>query len=199
MPYPKDPIRVAELKKLQSERNKKNGIRPPSRLGVKQTQEQKNKISASLKAIGHMPPSALGLKRSERTKEKISQNHSHYWLGVCGKDAPGYIDGRSPLISRIRNSKKYKQWRTAVFERDSYRCQHCNQRGGYLEADHIKPFYILFEELKNRLGHLPLYKDVMNDDSFWNISNGRALCKKEHRLTETYGKKVYNLKKLIMK
>lgn len=39
--------------------------------------------------------------------------------------------------SRNRNSKEYKQWRKAVFERDGYICQHCGVKGGVLNAHHI--------------------------------------------------------------
>ena len=39
-----------------------------------------------------------------------------------------------------RHSKQYTDWRTKVFERDNYTCQECNQRGGTLNAHHVKPF-----------------------------------------------------------
>ena len=39
-----------------------------------------------------------------------------------------------------RKSAEYINWRTAVFERDEYRCQICGRVGGKLNAHHIKPF-----------------------------------------------------------
>lgn len=39
-----------------------------------------------------------------------------------------------------RNSQEYIDWRSAVFERDGYRCQICGQIGGTLNAHHIKSF-----------------------------------------------------------
>ena len=64
-----------------------------------------------------------------------------------------------------RFTPKYKKWRTDVFERDEYTCQHCNQVGGKLNTHHIKP-YKEFKELRTVL------------------ENGITLCyechKKEH-------------------
>ena len=44
------------------------------------------------------------------------------------------------LDSDYRRDIRYKKWRISVFERDEYKCQHCGQVGGQLEAHHIKPF-----------------------------------------------------------
>lgn len=35
---------------------------------------------------------------------------------------------------------EYIAWRTTVFERDAYTCQMCGERGGMLNAHHIKPW-----------------------------------------------------------
>jgi 5-methylcytosine-specific restriction endonuclease McrA len=41
--------------------------------------------------------------------------------------------------SSTRNSADYRDWRTAVYQRDDYTCQRCNKRGGHdLHAHHIK-------------------------------------------------------------
>lgn len=75
----------------------------------------------------------------------------------------GIMKGR-----KDRNLSIYKEWRLAVFARDSYSCQHCgvkNQKGlgitVQLEADHIKS-WTAYPELR------------------YEVSNGRTLCKDCH-------------------
>jgi 5-methylcytosine-specific restriction endonuclease McrA len=78
--------------------------------------------------------------------------------------------GLTTEAERIRRSVPGKRWRVAVFERDDYTCQMCGQRGGILNADHIKPFAL----------HPKLRFDV---------NNGRTLCVPCHRATDTYGRR----------
>ena len=77
--------------------------------------------------------------------------------------------GASTDNEKQRKSAAYKLWRTAVFERDDYTCQSCGQHGGYLNADHIKPF--------------ALYPELRLD-----LDNGRTLCVDCHKATDTYGR-----------
>jgi 5-methylcytosine-specific restriction endonuclease McrA len=66
-----------------------------------------------------------------------------------------------------RKSVAYKEWRSAVFARDEYRCQACGS-GKNIQADHIQPF-ARFHALR------------------YELSNGRTLCAPCHRRTPTYG------------
>jgi predicted DNA-binding transcriptional regulator len=90
----------------------------------------------------------------EEISRKMSQDrkgNKHYnWQG-----------GKSSENSRVRMSFEYRQWRTAVFERDGYICQKCNKEGGSLEAHHIKQF-----------AHYPELR--------FEVSNGMTLCKPCH-------------------
>ena len=116
------------------------------------SEETKRKISIS--AIGKNTWTK-GMKFPERSGEK----HWNWKGGIT-------------LLGKIwRNSTKYKEWRKAVFKRDNYTCQICHQRGGKLNADHMKAAY-LFPELR------------------FNLDNGRTLCVNCHRDTETFGHRV---------
>jgi hypothetical protein len=84
-----------------------------------------------------------------------------------GSGNPHWLGGITPANKRIRGSREYTEWRIAVFQRDAYTCQECGQVGGELHADHIKPFS-MFAELR------------------FDVSNGRALCRRCHMLTPSY-------------
>jgi hypothetical protein len=104
------------------------------------------------------------------------KNIAHF----CSKDcASQYKDeGKRTEDKKIRQSAKYKAWRTLVFERDNYTCQFCNKIGGYLHADHIKPF-ALYIELR------------------FEVSNGRTLCIPCHKKTGTWGRGAIYRKRCI--
>lgn len=92
-----------------------------------------------------------------------------------GENNVNWKGGITPVNMQIRQSREYKDWRTAVFQRDDYTCQECRGRGYKLHADHIKPF-----------AYFPELRLV--------IDNGRTLCVECHRKTPTYSqgaKKIY--------
>lgn len=101
----------------------------------------------------------LNTGKTHLTSERIKGEKNVNWKG-----------GITPVNEKIRKSKEYKLWRTAVFERDNWTCIFCMARGGIIHADHIKPF-AYYPELR------------------FAIDNGRTLCIDCHRKTETYGRK----------
>lgn len=109
-------------------------------------------------------------KRSESMKRRWSDGSRRR------EDCPFFIDGRHSGKTPIKQSYDYKMWRKAVFERDDYTCQFCKQRGGELQADHIKPQSV-FPELR------------------FDISNGRTLCRPCHQKTPTWGLRHWNNKR----
>lgn len=89
-------------------------------------------------------------------------------LKKMGSKNPAWKGGITPINTKIRNSEEYTEWRKSVFERDEYTCQECEEKGGILHADHIKPF--------------AYYPELRLD-----INNGRTLCLSCHRKTLTWG------------
>lgn len=120
------------------------------------TDEQKRikaeKISKSKTGKTYTKSPEACKKQSERLKGE----KSHFWKG-----------GVTESSKIIRQSYDYQSWRKYVFERDDYTCQICNERGGTLNADHIKPF-AYFPELR------------------FDTNNGRTLCVDCHKQTDTY-------------
>lgn len=110
------------------------------------------------------------LKKSESLKQAYKEGSRKV------EDLAWYIDGRHAGKTPIKQSYEYKLWRKSVFERDNYTCQMCKQRGGELQADHIKPQSI--------------YPELRLD-----LDNGRTLCRPCHQTTDTWGLRITNNKK----
>lgn len=77
---------------------------------------------------------------------------------------PNWRGGVTSLRKRDMSTTKYKEWRLSVFVRDNYTCVFCAQRGGDLNADHIKP-WAYFPDLR------------------YDVDNGRTLCLGCHKKT----------------
>lgn len=82
------------------------------------------------------------------------------WIkGLPKEKHPAWRGGLgSPNRSRkATGSFEYREWRSAVFTRDNYTCQICEQYSGVLHADHIERW-------------------ADNEDLRYTVSNGRTLC-----------------------
>ena len=114
--------------------------------------------------------------KSREDKAKFcskSCSSSHRMMGnQYGKGRPSWNKGMKGFLAgekhynwkgvgterhRQMQQLDYKNWRDQVFKRDEYTCQICSQEGGYLHADHIKP-----------------WKD--HEDIRFDVGNGRTLC-----------------------
>ena len=127
--------------------------------GEKKAKEMKRLISKRFKG------KRQGFK--QRYKKRLSQ---------LGEKGSGWKGGRVNLNNQIRESFLYKEWRKAVFERDKYVCQGCNQKGGYLEVHHK-------ESVNNILNRYQIktIKEAELCKELWNISNGVTYCVRCHK------------------
>lgn len=122
-----------------------------------------------IKKYGKIPSPKLENRRR-------GENHHMWGVSIKGDKSPNWKGGISLKNENIRTSLEYSRWRKQVFRRDKYTCIICgDNKGGNLNADHIKPFS-LFPELRLEL------------------DNGRTLCKECHH---KYGAKVNYKKEII--
>lgn len=122
-------------------------------------------------------------------KQRIALNKGRakgYWKGkrrtdMEGGNNPSWKGGRIKLKERIRNTGKYKKWRSGVFERDDYKCVLCGNTGR-LNADHYPLSMMkIMDDFK-----IETMEDIYNCDILWSLDNGRTLCVRCHRNTPTY-------------
>lgn len=102
------------------------------------------------------------IKLSNALKGREVWNKGIHYEQIAGAKHHNWKGGVTPENMKARKSVECKEWRTAVFERDDYTCVNCGERGGKLNADHIKPFCD-YPELR------------------FSVDNGRTLCVPCHR------------------
>jgi len=127
-----------------------------------------------------------------RTKKAKERNRNIRRTEI-GKRNHNWKGGITPLYMQIRNLDESKQWRSDVFKRDNWICQTCGLHSGegkaiYLEAHHIKPFIILYEEFLKEYNQFSEDKDILVKlatkwKPFWE-AEGITLCKDCHNLTK---------------
>lgn len=171
----------------ESQKGKKTGRIPKSafkkghklRIGMKHTIKAKEKMSKVAKLSFK-----LGRKVwcEGKKNPNLAKDNSKFWKG-----------GITSLHDEIRHSFETKQWRREIFKRDNLTCQDCFIRGGDLHAHHKKEFYIILQEFLNQYNQFSPIEDkeilirlAINHKPFWDVNNGKTLCKECHK--KTYGK-----------
>ena len=197
---------------------KKGMIHPRGMLGKHLSMESKQKISEAHKKSGHKPPSFLGKHLSEEAKKKVSEARKGKkfsiehrkklseikkgkkpWGGKglskdsiekirkskIGKNNPQWKGGITPITFQIRRCFQSRQWRSDIFTRDNFTCVLCDKSKCYIEADHYpKMFSTIFQE-----NNIKSLEDALACEEFWNLNNGRTLCRKCHDKTKLGRKK----------
>jgi hypothetical protein len=108
---------------------------------------------------------------------------SHFRL-LKGERNPSWKGGKTPLIIRLRESVKYKEWRLSVYRRDDFACRHCTVRGGALEAHHEIPFSILVHQ-----SGVSTMEEALSNPTLWDVTNGVTLCEECHRKTGSFARR----------
>lgn len=90
-------------------------------------------------------------------KEKRFCSNKCYGKSVSGPLSSSWKGGATSEAELERNSKEYKEWRRAVFERDKFTCVDCGVISGKLQAHHILPF--------------SKHKELRTD-----VANGKTVC-----------------------
>lgn len=111
-----------------------------------------------------------------------------------GSRNPNWKGGITKLISLIRNSREYKEWRMAVYRKGKFTCSDCGikKRGRniILDADHIKSIYEIISE-----NNIHTIAEALNCKELFDINNGRCLCRPCHKKTPTWGINKHKIKK----
>lgn len=94
---------------------------------------------------------------------------------MTGPNNPNWKDGVTSFARRVRGVALIARWREQVFERDKYVCQKCGQKGGQLEAHHIKAVHKILEE--NCIDTIDAFEAC---EEVLDVSNGITLCERCH-------------------
>lgn len=115
--------------------------------------------------------------RSSNLQNGQTKSCGCYYREQCsGENNNNWKGGTTPLYTAIRHCSKYINWRTSVFQRDDFTCQHCNQVGRKLRAHHIKRFSVILEE-----SNITTFEEAQTCVELWDTNNGITLCKKCHK------------------
>ena len=130
--------------------------------------------------------------------EKASYNMKITSQNQKRENHPMWKGGIASLDKLIRSLQEYKIWREECFKRDNYTCQDCGQVGYILNIHHDK---IKFSELiKQFLQEYNQFSPIDDKETlvrlaitwkpFWELDNGKTLCKDCHNKISKFNKEI---------
>ena len=102
-------------------------------------------------------------------------------LGITGARHWNWQGGKTSIYWAIRGSSLMDQWRLNIFQRDSFTCQSCKEKGGKLNAHHKVRFRKLFSDFMKIFNpEKDLYIQLVSFPHMWELENGVTLCRSCH-------------------
>jgi len=114
----------------------------------------------------------LSPERIQMLRERVRGRKNSWWKG-----------GITSLGKRIRNLLEYREWKVAVYKKESSTCHVCGCSKHIGHAHHLRPFYKILSEFLYTYKEYDPMKDVdvlerlaMTFEPFWDVDNGIVLC-----------------------
>lgn len=144
-------------------------------LGINRTKDILKELNV-LKKKGH----ALKYNKNGENNPFYGKSHTEETkaiLSKCTKERTGKRNPNYKNGSYLRRPRDYKiskmtKLRNFVFNRDSYTCKNCNQKGGHLHAHHSIPFWVkpeAFEDTDNMV--------TLCTDCHFNVGHNGNWCR----------------------
>ena len=171
--YPTSKCKQCSSEYQKETRHKRKKSRTCRVCGVTDTINRHEKSDVCYRcspSLAAMTPARVVAIEKLRALPKGSGTNNGMWKG-----------GITPIHMQVRATLRYKTWRQAIRERDDFTCCLCGKRGGDIEVDHYpRPFRnILAAWMESETGSSDDYTD------FWDMNNGRTLCRPCHVNTWT--------------
>jgi len=111
-------------------------------------------------------------KQSNTGKTHFKEGHKSWLDGLEPEKHPGWKGGKTSYTQRLLSTKRWKEWREAVFERDIYACRKCGAASGEGKTVYLQAHHCTFPVRK-------LAKTIFEKYLF-DIRNGITLCRECH-------------------